>query len=298
MTAVLSRFGAADLAILCGLQIIAVVLCGAAWRVLAPESTLVACAASRAIRDGVSSILAIVPGSGEVAGVRALALFGTRGGAAAASGVVDLATEILSQCLFTLLGAAALLWILGAAGGPEGGALVVGATLPALLLAWLLGTGRGRALTARLIVRGAAFAGPRLGEAGADLATRIAARAAESGRVAGATAIHLVAWLVGAAQVWAASHGFQHPLTPVEALALTAIVHAARGALFVVPWGAGVQEAGFVVAGRLVGMDEPTALALSLAMRGRDVILGVPALVLWAAAEGIAAWKARVRGGS
>ena len=52
-----------------------------------------------------------------------------------------------------------------------------------------------------------------------------------------------------------------------------------------VPWGAGVQEVGFAVAGAALGLDEPPAFAMSLAFRARDTLLALPALLLWAVAE-------------
>jgi hypothetical protein len=53
-----------------------------------------------------------------------------------------------------------------------------------------------------------------------------------------------------------------------------------------VPSGAGIQEATFVLVGAILGIDEAGAIALSLALRARDLLLGVPAVLLWSAAEG------------
>jgi hypothetical protein len=45
--------------------------------------------------------------------------------------------------------------------------------------------------------------------------------------------------------------------------------------------GAGVQEGGYVLIGGLIGLSPELALALSLMKRGRDLVIGTPALVLW-----------------
>jgi uncharacterized membrane protein YbhN (UPF0104 family) len=48
-----------------------------------------------------------------------------------------------------------------------------------------------------------------------------------------------------------------------------------------VPGGLGTQEAGFVLFGSAVGLAPQAALALSLARRMRQVLLGLPALLSW-----------------
>ena len=42
--------------------------------------------------------------------------------------------------------------------------------------------------------------------------------------------------------------------------------------------------------GSLFGVDADTALALSFVKRGRDLAIGVPALLIWQAIEGRRAW--------
>ena len=64
-------------------------------------------------------------------------------------------------------------------------------------------------------------------------------------------------------------------------------------AAFVVPNSYGVQEGAFVVLGSLVGIAAPMALAISLAIRIRELIIDVPGLVFWQHAEGRALLRAR-----
>ena len=58
-----------------------------------------------------------------------------------------------------------------------------------------------------------------------------------------------------------------------------------RSAAFTVPGAIGVQEAGFVALGLVLGLDPSTALALGLIRRARDLALGLPALAVWSAIE-------------
>lgn len=291
--AALQRISPGELGLLCAVQLVSVLLCGFAWWIFTDRAGLVACTAARFVRDGVSSVLAVVPGVGEVAGARALTLFGTRAGDAAGSSVVDLATEIGGQVLFTLAGVAALAVVLGR--DELGNAVAVGAAtiVPG---AALLAACRSR--RARDAVR--AFAtrlDRRFGFAewglGVEAARTIRALWRDKPRLAAGTLIHLAAWLVSAVQVWAGAAMLDAPMSPLASLALSATVHAVRGALFVVPWGAGVQEVGFVVAGAALGLDEASAVAMSLAFRVRDIVLALPALALWTVAEAVDLWRAR-----
>ena len=291
--AVLGRLGAGELAWLCAQQMGSVLLCGWAWWIFTQGASFVACAAARFVRDGTSSVLAIVPGMGEVAGMRALTLFGARAGNAAGSGVVDLATEILAQVLFTLAGLVALVAVLGRAELHHAAAIAAATLLPLVVIyAACRSTGVRGALT-RLVARLKQRFGLARWQLGVDAMQTVGALWRDRPRLAAGTLIHLAAWMLAALQIWYAAQALDSPLMPLSALALAAIVHAARGALFVVPWGAGVQEVGFVVAGAALGLDEPTAIAMSLAFRVRDTLLALPALLLWAVAELREVWLAR-----
>src|SRR3979409_1614368 len=89
---------------LCVLQAVSVLLCAAAWRMVAGDVSFSACLTARWVRDGASNLVSFVPGLGEVAGARALSLFGAAGAMAAVSTIVDVATESVAQALYTLLG--------------------------------------------------------------------------------------------------------------------------------------------------------------------------------------------------
>jgi hypothetical protein len=46
-----------------------------------------------------------------------------------------------------------------------------------------------------------------------------------------------------------------------------------------------VQEGGFLLVAGLLHISPPAAIAMSLVLRGRDVVLGAPAILIWYAAE-------------
>jgi uncharacterized membrane protein YbhN (UPF0104 family) len=87
--------------------------------------------------------------------------------------------------------------------------------------------------------------------------------------------------LLGSLEVWAVLWVLDHPVSIPAAVALESIVLAIRHLAFLIPAGIGVQEAGMIVFGQLLGLDNETALTLSLVKRMREVMLGLPALLSW-----------------
>ena len=279
----------------CVLQFVSLGLCAAALWLVCDGLSFGSCLTARWIRDGASNLIAVVPGIGEIAGARAMALFGAGAGIAAAATVVDVAIEALSQALYTLIGLVPLfLNVEHDEATHRLGAIAV-ATVPVVAV-YLVTRHQGALGTMeRIIVRVArAF---NLSEVAADLnmARNVHALYGRHRRIALAVAVHLAAWVMGAVQVWAAAQAMDRPLSPQAALVLESLVYAARGALFIVPWGAGVQEGGFVLVGAVLGLDAAGAIALSLVLRARDALLGTPAVLLWYAAEGRERWFKRGR---
>lgn len=271
---------------LCVLQTVSLLLCAAAWRILAGELSFSACLTARWVRDGASNLVSIVPGVGEVAGARALSLFGATGAIAAASTIVDVATESLAQGLYTLLGMLPLVGLVDRSEATRWLGEFVVALVPVVAV-YLVTRHRGALkLVESIIVSSARLFGLAEAASDLDLARNVHRLYANKKRIILAILIHLAAWSMGAVQVWAAAQAMSIDLSPAGALALESLVYAARGAFFMVPSGAGIQEAAFVLVGAILGIDQAGAIALSLALRARDLLLGVPAVLLWSAAEG------------
>jgi len=75
------------------------------------------------------------------------------------------------------------------------------------------------------------------------------------------------------------------PVSILEALAIESLTQALKSAAFVLPSGLGVQEGGFVLLGSLLGLQPDEALAVSIAKRIPDLVLGLPSLAAWHAIE-------------
>ena len=70
-----------------------------------------------------------------------------------------------------------------------------------------------------------------------------------------------------------------------DAVAIEALLAAVSAIGFLVPASAGVQEAGYVGLGAIFGVPPDIALGVSLVRRARDILVGVPCLLLWQLAE-------------
>jgi uncharacterized membrane protein YbhN (UPF0104 family) len=114
-------------------------------------------------------------------------------------------------------------------------------------------------------------------------------------RVVAGIALHFAAWLVGALETWVALWFMNHPVGLADALAIESMVYALRTAAFIVPGAAGVQEGGYIVAGALFGLPPQLALGVSLLKRAREIITGVPSLVIWQCLEPWRMWRSRTR---
>jgi len=80
----------------------------------------------------------------------------------------------------------------------------------------------------------------------------------------------------------------------VPILAIESLLYAVRSVAFLVPNALGIQEGAYVLLGAAFGLPPEMALALSLLKRARDLVLGIPALLLWQFVEGRRLWVRRV----
>ena len=100
-----------------------------------------------------------------------------------------------------------------------------------------------------------------------------------AGPVAASFCLSLVAWLVGSGEVYIILTLFGHPVSWSAALLLESLGQAIRGAAFAIPGALGVQEGGYLLLAPLVGLAPGMGLALSLAKRSRELLLGLPGLL-------------------
>jgi putative membrane protein len=99
------------------------------------------------------------------------------------------------------------------------------------------------------------------------------------GRVAASFLLSLIGWLIGTAEVYLILVLLRAPVSWTNALLLESLGQAIRAAGFAIPGSLGVQEGGYLLLAPLAALTPETALALSLAKRAREVLLGLPGLL-------------------
>ena len=262
-------------------------LLGMAWVAVAPGQSVGRVALfvwARTTREAATDILPFSQLGGLVVGARTLAAFGVPQPVIYASMIADLTTEMAAQLLFTLAGVAVLLLVLthqpvqqglvplalgGVAAMAVLMALFVFAQKPVLALAGKLG--------ARILPGSVAMTDA--------IRAQLDLIYSEPKRVIAAFLFNLAAWLASAMGAWIALR-FMGVGTPMWAvLMIEALIFTLRSVAFAIPGAIGVQEAAYVLIGPLVGLPPATALALSLLKRARDVIIAVPALIVWQVGE-------------
>jgi putative membrane protein len=100
-----------------------------------------------------------------------------------------------------------------------------------------------------------------------------------SGRVAASFVLSLLGWIIGTAEVYLILVLLRSPVGWTDSLLLESLGQAIRAAGFAIPGSLGVQEGGYLLLAPLAGLTPETALALSLAKRAREVLLGLPGLL-------------------
>ncbi len=272
-------------------RIIPVELNAAAWGALLEKRRLgwAATLRLRWIGEAVNSLLPAAQVGGDFARARLLTAGGVPASEATAAMVADVAVGAFTQVLFTFLGAAAL--IFGAASAASARrhlgwlalVIAIGAGFAALLIV-VARVGVGRLLTALpLHLHGRVADRLRIGGAAIDRSLRSIRRRP---RALLTSAIwHLAAWLAQIFETWMVLRLLGRPIGWVAALAIESLAASARGAAFVVPGGIGVQEGALVAVGAAFGVTGSAALALGVVKRGRELLVGAPAIIVWMIAE-------------
>jgi putative membrane protein len=110
-----------------------------------------------------------------------------------------------------------------------------------------------------------------------------------NGAVSASFLLSLVGWIVGTGEVYLIAWFLGTPVSWRDAFVLESLGQAIRGAGFAIPGALGVQEGGYLLLAPLAGLAPDAALALSLAKRTRELLLGLPGLLYLRLAAGGAA---------
>jgi putative membrane protein len=264
------------------LHLVQLALSGYAWRVLLPSTaTWAVFFRIRLIREGVAGLLPIGPVSAAAVGMRLLVRRNITAARAAASLAVDLTAEMAAQIVFLLWGIALL---------PADSMTRQSLTWITLVLLIAVGMCAAFVIVQRIgMFRLFDFGLARLATRWPSLRSGQAPNFHESlvtlhrnpDRILTSVLFHSASWVLGSGEVWLALHALHHTVSFRSAFIMESIGTAIRNAGFAIPGALGVQEAGFVLAGSLVGISADVAISLSLIKRIREFLVAGSGLFLW-----------------
>lgn len=231
------------------------------------------------VREGVDRLLPVASVGGGVIGVRLLRWRGLPAAQVGASIIVEILLTLFAMYLFFVMGV--LLLFQGGESLREHSRLLLAlvVTLPVPLgTAWLLRYG------SRFLI---GLVGENsLSEGVASLDRAIRATLSRHRALLATGSLQFVGLLSGSFEIWFVLRLFRHPVDWRAAIVVESLTQAVRHLAFVIPAGLGVQEAALIVFGRTFGIDAELALAVSMAKRVREILLGVVSLLSWQWMEG------------
>ncbi|HEX2653089.1 MAG TPA: flippase-like domain-containing protein [Xanthobacteraceae bacterium] len=276
---------------------IPVLLDALAWWSLFPRSERLALWEllwMRWIGESVSTLVPSASVGGDVVRARLAALDGVPIPTAAASVLVDITLGVFVQIGFTLLG----LTLIVTATGHQNFVrpTLIGAVIGVLAILgfyFVQRLGMFRFIGKMISRLANADDWHSLVHSGHTLDEAIRRQYARRSGVVGCCAWTGTSLLLGSGEIWIALHALGLHATMVNAVILQSMVLTIRSAMFPVPGALGVQEGGYVIVGNLLGIPGDAAFALSLIARVRELILGIPGLIVWQVIEGRRVFRAR-----
>ncbi len=238
------------------------------------------------VRAAVNNLMPVARIGGEIAAVRLMTAHGMRRSIAIASTIVELTVSIAAIFLFVVVGV--MLFALRVNDHDAVMRMVWGVVLSLPLI------------IALAVVQKIGFFGLMLRLFRVMFRDKWAAMAGDAARLDRAVGLiyrrharviicwmmQLAGWSLGAVDIWLCLYFLGHPLRPLEAVMIEALIQGSASIAFAIPGALGVQEAGFLVFGGMLGLPHEIAGALAVIRRCRDLICYIPALVLWQAHEG------------
>lgn len=234
------------------------------------------------IRESIDGLLPVARMGGGVAGTDLLCSRGIPLAVSAASVVAELTVTLITQAVFVLIG-----FVLLMARGtvlPWIGWVVVGCMALSLPFVFALMALQRRARPFRWLGRLLDYAF-RTRLPAVERVARIDAELAilyGRGDVIALSSLWQFSGLMATAlETWFILGAMGKAVSFADAVVIESLGQALRSVAFIIPAGLGVQEVGMIAFGNLIGLAPDVSLALSLAKRLRDVLIGTPAILSW-----------------
>ena len=237
---------------------------------------------ARWIGESINDLLPVLQMGGNVVKAWLLSGRGVEPGRAGASVIVDVTLVVMTQILFTLLGIGLVAPSLG---GRQSLYVILAGTgiLSVLLLGFYQVQRRG--FIGTLVRVSKKILGPSesasLSDGAARIDTEVLRLYGEGRLLLASGAWHIASWFLGVGEVWVGLRLLGHPVDFGTALLFESLGQAIRTGAFAVPGALGIQEGGYILVGGALGIEPGVSLALSIARRVRELLLGLPGLACW-----------------
>jgi putative membrane protein len=238
------------------------------------------------LRSSVNNMMPVARIGGEVLAVRVMMKYGIIKTSAIASTVVELTMSVIAVFFFDAIGIG--MFTLHVADHNVAWQLIMGLLLSMPVIGGLVLIQRAgffgllsKMFTLMFRERWKNFAG---NTAKLDRAVHTMYRRKQRVLICGLW--QFMAWSAGAGEIWLTLYFLGHTLPFAEAFMIEALIQASASAAFVVPGALGVQEAGFLLFGHMLGLAPDVAVALAVIRRCRDLLFYVPGLIAWQLQEG------------
>ena len=264
-------------------------IAGAGWWLLFPVGRplpLRTAVLLRFIREGINTLLPLTQVGGDIIGARLLTFWAVPSPRGAATIIVDVLMQAVTQFLFAAIGIMTLI-ALGTdttAAGAAAASLAVAA--PTLGGFYLAQRRAGHRILHFVFSRLQGDSNWRLLGTVDAIYQNLSVIYAQRSGLAASGLVHMIGWLVGVAEVLIVLRCMGLVVTVGEALVIESLVQAVRGAAFAVPGALGAQEAGLILLCGMFQIPPDQALALSFVKRAADLVIGVPGLVALQVLEG------------
>ena len=279
------RVGARGFAIYVVYNLLVFLPLGWAWWSVAPGSgsgpgRVLLFPWGRLVRESAADVLPFSQVGGLVVGVRTVRQYGISEPLAVASQIADLTAEIASQLVYSLFGVAMLLAILSHA--TDTGRLLWTAILAlglgaATLVAFVALQSRGVDFVGRLASRWLEGTRERADAVKATLRSIYA----RPQRLLGGVALHAAAWVLSGAGSWLALNFMGFHIALWKVLTLESLMATVKSVAFMTPGALGLQEGAYVLVAPLFGLPPEATLSVSLLRRVKDLLIGIPAMLIW-----------------
>ena len=259
-----------------------------AWRPLfrAPRPPLGPLIAYRWMCESLNGLLPVAQVGGDLARARLATRLGVPGTEAGAVVLVDFIIGVLTQLVFSFLGAGLFL---ARGGGPAARGIALGLALAAIPIALFALAGRAdpfrrTAAVLRFLVPWRAWTAFAGNAEALDRSLReVYGRRRD---LLASFSWRLASWIIHTGETWLALLALGKTVGFGDALILESLSYAARSMAFLIPGGLGVQEGSFLLLGGPLGLTPEISLALGLVKRAREILVGCPGVLAYAVLEG------------